>query len=50
MAGLSTLGIPVVGVLAGWIELGERPSTFEFSGMLLIASALALITLRRIHP
>ena len=42
MAGLSALGIPMIGVLAGWIELGERPSTAEFAGMLLIGGALAL--------
>lgn len=45
MAGLSTLGIPLIGVLAGWLELGERPSAAELSGMLLIAAALALISL-----
>ena len=45
MAGLSTLGIPLIGVLAGWLELGERPSAVELSGMLLIAAALALISL-----
>lgn len=42
MAGLSALGIPMIGALAGWIELGERPSTAEFAGMLLIGGALAL--------
>lgn len=26
VAGLSTLGIPAIGVLAGWIQLGERPA------------------------
>ncbi|MCV2219923.1 DMT family transporter [Thauera sp. Sel9] len=45
MAGLSALGIPMIGVLAGWIELGERPSTAEFAGMLLIGGALALTSL-----
>ena len=45
MAGLSALGIPMVGVLAGWIELGERPSAAEFAGMLLIGGALALTSL-----
>lgn len=45
MAGLSALGIPMIGVLAGWIELGERPSGAEFAGMLLIGGALALTSL-----
>ena len=45
MAGLSALGIPMIGVLAGWIELGERPSGAEFAGMLLIGGALALSSL-----
>lgn len=45
VAGLSSLGIPMVGVLAGWVELGERPSTTEFAGMALIGGALALTSL-----
>lgn len=45
MAGLSALGVPMIGVLAGWIELGERPSSAEFAGMLLIGIALALTSL-----
>ncbi|AWI82066.1 MAG: EamA family transporter [Betaproteobacteria bacterium HGW-Betaproteobacteria-13] len=45
VAGLSALGIPLIGALAGWIELGERPSTGEFAGMALIVVALALTSL-----
>lgn len=45
VAGLSALGIPLIGVLAGWLELGERPSGTELSGMLLIGAALALLSL-----
>lgn len=45
VAGLSALGIPLIGVLAGWIELGERPTAAEFTGMALIVGALALISL-----
>ena len=45
MAGLSALGIPLVGVLAGWIELGERPTPAEFTGMALIVGALGLVSL-----
>ncbi len=45
MAGLSALGVPMVGALAGWIELGERPSAVEFTGMALIVGALAMLSL-----
>ena len=45
MAGLSALGIPMISVLAGWIELGEQPSSTELGGMVLIGSALALSSL-----
>ena len=45
MAGLSALGIPMIGALAGWIELGERPNASEFTGMALIVGALAMISL-----
>lgn len=44
MAGLSALGIPLIGALAGWIELGERPNAFEFAGMALIVGALAMVS------
>jgi drug/metabolite transporter (DMT)-like permease len=42
-AGLGILSVPVVGVLAAAIELGERPSAAELAGMLLIGAALALL-------
>ena len=45
LAGLSALGIPMISVLAGWVELGERPTGNEFAGMLLIGGALALTSL-----
>lgn len=44
LAGLSSLAVPAVGVLSGWIELGERPSASESVGMLCIAVALLLIS------
>ena len=43
IAGLNSLGIPVVAVLASAIQLGERPPPLELAGMLLIGIALALI-------
>lgn len=45
-AGISSLAIPVVGVLAAWIQLGERPGTVEAIGMALILAALGLLTVR----
>jgi len=53
MAGLNSLGIPVVAVLSSAIQLGERPPTVEIAGMLLIGAALgilALLNLRRPSP
>lgn len=43
IAGLNSLGIPVIAVLASAIQLGERPPPLELAGMLLIGVALALI-------
>jgi drug/metabolite transporter (DMT)-like permease len=43
MAGLNSLGIPVVAVLASAIQLGERPPPSELAGMLLIGIALGLL-------
>ncbi|OIQ88506.1 hypothetical protein GALL_295880 [mine drainage metagenome] len=40
-----SLIIPVIGVLAAWMELHEVPSSLEMTGMLLIASALAIIAI-----
>ena len=42
-AGLGTLAVPVVGVVASWLQLGERPSGVEAAGMVLIVAALALL-------
>ena len=41
---LSSLGIPVIAILASWIQLGEQPGHWELAGMLLIALALALLS------
>jgi drug/metabolite transporter (DMT)-like permease len=43
VAGLNALGIPVIAVLASWIQLGERPPALELTGMLMIGLALALL-------
>ena len=42
-AGLGTLSIPVVGVVAAWLQLGEVPTLVEGIGMLLIIAALGVL-------
>jgi drug/metabolite transporter (DMT)-like permease len=44
ISGLNALAVPIVGVIAAWIQLGEQPSVAEGSGMLLILAGLALLT------
>ena len=44
---LSMLVIPVVGVLSGMVFLGERPSAYETTAMLLILAALATVVAPR---
>ncbi len=41
-AGLGMLLTPVIGIIASWIALGERPDGIEGAGMVLIACALLL--------
>ena len=43
-AGMGTLATPVIGVICASVELGERPSFLEGSGMLLILAALAILS------
>lgn len=43
MTSLSSLGVPVVAGISSWLQLGERPTPLELTGMLLIAIALALL-------
>jgi len=53
IAGLNSLGIPVVSVLSSAIQLGERPPAVEIAGMLLIGAALGLLAwlgMRRPSP
>jgi drug/metabolite transporter (DMT)-like permease len=42
-AGMGTLAVPIVGVLAAWIQLGEAPAPVEGAGMALIIAALAVL-------
>jgi drug/metabolite transporter (DMT)-like permease len=55
IAGLGSLAIPAVGVIAAWLQLGERPPAHEIAGMLVVAAALGLLALAGIarghrHP
>ncbi len=43
VASLNALAIPVIAVVAAWVQLGERPPPGELAGMLLIGGALALL-------
>ena len=43
-AGIGTLAIPVVGLIAAGIQFGERPSLIDAAGMIVILIALAMIT------
>jgi drug/metabolite transporter (DMT)-like permease len=43
LAGLGTLAVPVVGVLAAWQQLGERPSAAEALGIGLILAGLTAL-------
>ena len=45
-AGLGTLAIPVIGVVAAWLQLGEQPSAVEGVGMALVVGGLAILAAR----
>ncbi|HQR51096.1 MAG TPA: DMT family transporter [Methylophilaceae bacterium] len=44
VASMSSMLIPVIAVLAAWLQLGERPSPQEATGMVCIIAALLLIS------
>ena len=46
VTGLSALVIPVIGMSAAWLQLGERPSSLEGTGMALILLALSVLSIR----
>ena len=50
VAGLSTLAVPVCGVLFSWWLLGENPGLVEGAGIVLIVAALAIISLKKRQP
>src|SRR5690606_40896830 len=39
ISGLSSLIVPIVGVVAAWAQLGERPTAAEGTGIVLILAA-----------
>jgi drug/metabolite transporter (DMT)-like permease len=43
VTGLNTLAIPVIAVVASWLQLGETPTPQELAGMAAIGAALALL-------
>jgi drug/metabolite transporter (DMT)-like permease len=50
ISGLNALAVPIVGVVAAWIQLGERPSLSAGIGMVAILAGLALLTTARREP
>jgi drug/metabolite transporter (DMT)-like permease len=50
ISGLNALAVPIVGVVAAWIQLGERPSIAEGIGMVLILGGLALLMSSQRNP
>ena len=44
LSGLASLASPIVGVLTGWLQLGEVPSVADAFGMLLVFTALGLLS------
>jgi len=42
-AGMGTLAVPVVGVAAAWVQLGERPTAMEAAGTTIIIMAMAAL-------
>lgn len=45
ISGLSSLIVPIIGVIAAWLQLGEQPSLPEGLGIILILVALGLLSL-----
>lgn len=50
IASLSTLAVPVFGVLFSWWLLGEKPDGLESLGIVLIVFALAIVSLKKRAP
>ncbi len=50
VAGMGTLLAPLIGVLASWGQLGERPGLLEGAGMGLILLAMMLVSVLHLRP
>jgi drug/metabolite transporter (DMT)-like permease len=46
IAGLGTMGTPVVGLLASWAQLGEQPTALEIVGMVVILAGMGILFAR----
>lgn len=46
IAGLSSLGVPIMATLLAWLLLSERPALVEMSGMALILIGLAVVSVK----
>lgn len=46
IAGLGTMGTPVVGLLASWAQLGEQPTIPEIVGMIAVLAGMAILFAR----
>lgn len=44
VAGMSSLGVPVLAVLLAWLLLGERPGAPELAGIVLIMAGLVVVS------
>lgn len=44
-ASMGTLANPIIGAVAAWIQLGERPPLLETAGMILVAIGLVVLSL-----
>ncbi len=47
--GISALAVPLIGMLAAWLQLGEQPDPFESFGLGLIVVALAVLSARGVR-
>jgi drug/metabolite transporter (DMT)-like permease len=45
LSGMSSLVVPVVGIVAAWVQLGERPGIAAAVGMVLILTGLGVLLL-----
>jgi drug/metabolite transporter (DMT)-like permease len=46
---MGTLAVPLIGLAAAWLRLGERPSPAEAAGMALILTGLAILAWERLR-